>query len=327
MKKAIVTGIYGQDGSYLVEKLIKKGYEVHGIIRKPYSFSAGKIQAYLNSIKIKPILHEISLNNYENIAMLFKKVKFHECYHFAATHYSSSKSIKERENIDRILYENNVLSASNLIHSISQHSPSTNYIQAGSCLMYETSNESLQNEKTPYSSNSNYGQSKIVAAQLAESFRQKGLHMSTAILFNHESPRRSVDFVTQKIAQGVASIKSGQNKMLKLANLDSKKDWGYAPDYVDAMWRMAQLKEPEDFVLATGKLHSIEDFVKEAFSLIGISNWSSYIEIDNRLAFKTGVSLLGDPQKAYSKLDWKHSLNFKQLVKKMVESSISRHFY
>jgi len=326
LKKAIITGIYGQDGSYLAEQLMAKGYEVHGIVRQPYSYWGQRIEAHLNTKEIRPVLHEISLYNYEHVAKCVAEVQPDECFHFAAMHYASSKSKQVRENLDRILYENNVLAASNLIHSIAEYSPTTHYVQAGSCLMYECSNDSPQNEDTPYCAKRNYGLSKIAAAQLAESFRKKGLYMSTAILFNHESPRRSKDFVTQKIAQGVADINAGHKESLKLANIDSKKDWGFAPDYVDAMWRMVQLDEPEDFVLAAGMTHSVEDFVKEAFSLIGISDWYSYIELDKKLAFKTGVSLVGDAHNAYTKLDWTHSLNFKGLVAKMVESAISGHF-
>ncbi len=321
MKKAVVTGIFGQDGSYLTEILYNKGYEVHGIIRKPLSQNTKRIAQYLFGKEIKIHTHEIDLNEYRDVVKLLAELKPDECYHLAATHYSSSTSQGERKKIACTLYENNIRSASHLIHGINEVSPKTRLVLAGSCLMFDGTSQSPQTELTPYQSNSLYGLSKIAAAELARFYRDtENMHFSTVILYNHESPRRGSSFVTQKIAEQVVLIKEKQKKEIVLGNMDSQKDWGYAKDYAYGMWLMAQADSPDDYILSTGVTHTVEDFLRLAFQAVNITGWKNYIRLEPSYTSVGQAQLIGNADKAYRKLGWKHTIKFDELVTLMVQS-------
>lgn len=322
-KRALITGIFGQDGSYLAEILQEKGYEVHGVARMPLSRNAERIQRFLKSKGISPAIHECRLDRFSEVANLLERLKPDECYHLAATQYSSSTSSSTRDTVARQLYQNNVLTGSNLIYSMKEHSPQTRLVLAGSCLMFDATRETHQDEKTPYASKSDYGLSKIAVASLAKAFRESlGLPISTAILYNHESPRRDGSFVTQKIAHTVVLIKERRQEKLTLANLDSQKDWGYAKDYAYGMWLMSQQETPDDYILATGTGHTVQEFVKEAFHAVGILEWEKYVDLDQSIASVCEAILIGNPEKACRQLGWRHSKTFPELVKWMVTSAM-----
>ncbi|OGQ23314.1 MAG: hypothetical protein A3I05_05090 [Deltaproteobacteria bacterium RIFCSPLOWO2_02_FULL_44_10] len=320
-KRALITGVFGQDGSYVAELLAKKGYEVHGIARLPLSKNAQRICAFLQKNGIDIITHECLLEKYTDVLALISALRPHECYHLAATHYSSQATEAERLTIARELYQNNIISASNLLHAIHVSSPETKVVFAGSSLMFDATNESPQDETTPFSTASIYGLSKVAAAELARFYRaQHGMHVTNAILYNHESPRRSFDFVTQKIAWNVAQIKMGTSTTMTLGNLHSAKDWGYAQDYANGMYLAAQQEKSDDYIFATGELHSVEEFLSYAFRAIGVEQWRDYVTIDATLATKLDTPLRGNAQKAYQQLNWKHTLTFSELAEKMVNA-------
>lgn len=323
-KKALITGVYGQDGSYLAEILAGKGYEVHGVEKEPLSENAAKIKAHLVAKRVFVNLHKCDLNKSEDVNSLLKEMKPDECYHLAATHYSSSTNENERDRVSSILYKNNVISALNIIHAIKTFSKTTRLVLAGSCLMFDDVPQSPQNELMPFATTSIYGLSKIAASNLASLYRKAyNLHLSTAILYNHESPRRLDSFVTKKIAQNVVKIQKGEIKTFTLANLDSCKDWGYARDYAFGMWLMAQQKNPDDYILSTGKGHTVEEFVDQAFKTAGICDWKKHVKLDEGISVRTGAKLIGCSDKACKKLSWGHSMSFSKLVKLMVEAELA----
>ena len=319
MKKvALITGITGQDGSYLAEFLIKKKYQVHGIVRRvaleDRSHRLWRIKHILKKIHI----HAASLESYASLVRIIQKIKPTEIYHLAAQSYVDYSFRDEFSTLNT-----NINGTHYLLSAVKDFSPKTKFYFAGSSEMFGKVQQVPQNEKTPFYPRSAYGISKVTGHDLTRNYREAyNLFCCTGILFNHESPRRGFEFVTRKISHGVAKIKLGMEKKLMLGNLDAKRDWGHARDYVEAMWIMLQKKKPDDFVVATGKQHSVREFAKLAFAVAGL-DYKKHVFVDKNLFRPAEVNtLLGNYSKARRILKWKPKISFKNLVKDMVESDI-----
>ena len=319
MKKvALITGITGQDGSYLAEFLIKKNYQVHGIVRRvaleDRSHRLWRIKHILKKIHI----HAASLESYASLVRIIQKIKPTEIYHLAAQSYVDYSFRDEFSTLNT-----NINGTHYLLSAVKDFSPKTKFYFAGSSEMFGKVQQVPQNEKTPFYPRSAYGISKVTGHDLTRNYREAyNLFCCTGILFNHESPRRGFEFVTRKISHGVAKIKLGMEKKLMLGNLDAKRDWGHARDYVEAMWIMLQKKKPDDFVVATGKQHSVREFAKLAFAVAGL-DYKKHVFVDKNLFRPAEVNtLLGNYSKARRILKWKPKISFKNLVKDMVESDI-----
>ena len=317
MKKALITGITGQDGSYLAELLLSKGYEVHGIIRRSSTFNTSRI----DHIYVDPhepgarfFLHYGDLSDSEQISNIIYNIKPDEVYHLGAqSHVRVSFDIPE--------YSGNVtaLGATRILEAMRRSGNEMRFYQASSSEMFGAS-QPPQNEETPFKPRSPYACAKVYAYWMVKNYRD-GYNMfaCNGILFNHESPRRGETFVTRKITRGIASIIAKKEKYLYLGNLDARRDWGYAPEYVECMWQMLQNEVPEDFVLGTGEAHSVSEFVEEAFSYARL-DVEKYVRIDSRYFRPTEVEeLVADPTKAKEKLGWNPKVKFKELVKIMVD--------
>jgi GDPmannose 4,6-dehydratase len=321
MKKALITGITGQDGSYLAELLLEKGYEVHGIIRRSSSFNTGRIDHIYRDPHYKDarlFLHYGDLSDASGLNQTMRKVKPDEVYHLGAqSHVRVSFDIPE--------YTADVTGVGTvrLLDAIRDTGISAKFYQASSSEMYGKVMEVPQKETTPFYPRSPYGAAKVYGFWITVNYREAyGMHASNGILFNHESPRRGETFVTRKITRALARILSGKQNELYLGNLDAKRDWGYAKDYVEAMWMMLQQPEGDDYVVATGETHSIREFLDIAFGSVG-RDWNEYVKIDPRYYRPTEVDLLiGDPSKAQKKLGWKPRVSFKQLVHLMVREDL-----
>ncbi|MBI5079621.1 GDP-mannose 4,6-dehydratase [Candidatus Wolfebacteria bacterium] len=316
-KKALITGITGQDGSYLAEFLLKKGYEVHGIIRRSSSFNVGRINHLLKyplDKKAKIFLHYGDLTDTSSLNNIFMKVKPDEIYNLGAQSHV-------RISFDMPEYTSNTIALGTLrlLEAMRYYAPKAKFYQASSSEMFGDVMETPQNENTPFNAQSPYGIAKVFAHETAKRYRKAyGLFVACGILFNHESPRRGENFVTKKIVENVVRIKAGLQDKLYLGNLDAKRDWGYAPEYVEAMWKMLQQKKPDDFIIATGETHTVREFVEEAFKLSGIKDWRKYVAIDKRLYRPNEVDLLlGDASKAKRILKWAPKIKFKELAKVM----------
>jgi len=320
MKKALITGIDGQDGSYLSEFLLKKGYQVHGMVRRvaleDQEHHLWRIRHILNKI----ILHPASLESYPSIFKLVEKVNPDECYHLAAQSFVSYSFEDEFSTINT-----NINGTHFVLSAVKEQAPKCKFYFAASSEMFGLVRETPQTEKTPFHPRSPYGISKVAAFDLTRNYREAyGLFACNGILFNHESPRRGFEFVTRKITNKVAEIKLGLDKELRLGNLDAKRDWGFAGDYVKAMWLMLQENKPDDYVIATGETHSVKEFAELAFAYVGL-NWKKYTVIDKTYYRPAEVHLLkGDYSKARKKLGWKPAVNFEMLVKMMVDADIER---
>ena len=319
MKKvALITGITGQDGSYLAEFLLKKKYKVHGIIRRvaleDKIHRLWRLQRILKQIN----LHAASLESYASIVKIIQKIKPTEVYHLGAQSYVDYSFKDEFSTLNT-----NINGTHYLLSAIKDFSPKSKFYFAGSSEMFGKVRRAPQNEKTSFHPRSAYGISKVTGHDLARNYREAyNLYCCTGILFNHESPRRGFEFVTRKISHGVARIKCGFQRELKLGNLDAKRDWGHAQDYVEAMWLMLQQRKPDDFVIATNKQHSVREFAKVAFSIAGL-DYKKFIKIDKNLYRHAEVqTLLGDFSKARRILKWKPKVSFKNLVKDMVLSDL-----
>ena len=319
MKKvALITGITGQDGSYLAEFLIKKKYQVHGIVRRvaleDRSHRLWRIKHILKKIHI----HAASLESYASLVRIIQKIKPTEIYHLAAQSYVDYSFRDEFSTINT-----NINGTHYLLSAVKDFSPKTKFYFAGSSEMFGKVQQVPQNEKTPFYPRSAYGISKVTGHDLTRNYREAyNLFCCTGILFNHESPRRGFEFVTRKISHGVAKIKLGMEKKLMLGNLDAKRDWGHAKDYVEAMWIMLQKKKPDDFVVSTGKQHSVREFAKLAFAVAGL-DYKKHVFVDKNLFRPAEVNtLLGNYSKARRILKWKPKISFKNLVKDMVETDI-----
>lgn len=320
--RALITGITGQDGSYLAEFLLSKGYEVHGIIRRASTFNTGRIDhlyrdPHINSVNL--FLHYGDISDSTNLIRLLYRIQPDEVYHLAAqSHVRVSFDIPE--------YTGDVvgLSTVRILEAIRETGVGSRFYQASSSEMFGKAQQSPQTETTPFYPRSPYGVAKVYAYWATVNYRESyGLFACNGILFNHESPRRGETFVTRKITRSVAQIKAGSQEKLYLGNLDARRDWGYAKEYVEAMWLMLQQDEPQDYVIATGETHSVKEFLDEAFSYAGL-DWRDYVEIDPKYYRPAEVDLLvGDASKAKRILNWEPRTRFKELVQLMVDADIA----
>jgi len=321
MKKALITGITGQDGSYLADLLVAKGYEVHGIIRRASTFNTARIDhlyqdPHVNGVRL--FLHYGDLADSVNLTKLFYQLQPDEVYNLGAqSHVRVSFDIPE--------YTADVTGVGTIriLEAIRESGVKPRFYQASSSEMYGKVQEVPQTETTPFWPRSPYGCAKMFGYWATVNYRESyGLFASNGILFNHESPRRGETFVTRKISRAVAAIKLGMQKELYLGNMDAKRDWGYAPEYVEGMWRMLQADEPDDYVLATNETHTVKEFVQEAFGHVGLE-WEKYIKYDARYERPAEVDLLiGDPAKAKRQLGWEPKVRFKELVQIMVAADL-----
>jgi len=320
MKKALITGITGQDGSYLAEFLLGKGYEVHGIVRRVAFEDIEHRMWRLRHIIDKLVLHPASLENYASLFKIIEKIAPDECYHLAAQSFVSYSFEDEFSTINI-----NLNGTHYVLSALKEKAPACRFYFAGSSEMFGLVAETPQNENTRFHPRSPYGISKVAGFDLTRNYREAyGLFACSGILFNHESPRRGFEFVTRKISNAVAKIKLGREKELRLGNLDAKRDWGFAGDYVKAMWLMLQQEKPDDFVIATGETHSVGEFAQLAFSQAGLDA-QRYLAVDQRLIRPAEVHLLcGDSRKAKARLGWEPTVRFAALVKMMVDADLER---
>ena len=320
MKKALLTGITGQDGSYLADLLLEKGYEVHGIVRRVALEDPEHRLWRIKHILDKLILHPGSLESYASIFNVVEEVKPDECYHLAAQSFVSYSFEDEFSTINT-----NVNGTHFVLSAIKKKAPKCKFYFAASSEMFGLVKETPQNEDTPFHPRSPYGISKVAGFHLTQNYREAyNLFACNGIFFNHESPRRGFEFVTRKITNAVVKIKLGLEKELRLGNLEAKRDWGFAGDYVKAMWIMLQQDEPDDYVIATGETHSVKEFAELAFSYVGL-NWQKYVVKDEKFYRSSEVyELEGDFSKAKRKLGWQPKVSFEELVKMMVEADLQR---
>jgi GDPmannose 4,6-dehydratase len=313
-RKALITGITGQDGSYLAELLLAKGYEVHGLVRRSSSFNTWRI----DHVRDRLVLHYGDLVDQNSLVRALEALQPDEVYNLAAqSHVRVSFDMPEYTTDVTAIGVLRVLDA---VRDLGLH---TRVYQAGSSEMFGLVQETPQTERTPFHPRSPYAVSKVYGHWMAVNYRESyGMHISNGILFNHESPRRGENFVTRKITMGVAAIKQGREKELRLGTLEPKRDWGYAKDYVEAMWRMLQQEKPGDYVVATGETHSVREFCEEAFGSVGL-DWKDFVRTDPKYLRPAEVDLLlGDASKARRELGWKPNVTFKELVKLMVEADL-----
>ncbi len=315
-RRALITGITGQDGSYLAELLVSKGYEVHGIIRRVALEDPEHRLARLSAVRDRVKLHAASLESYASIYQVVAEIVPHECYHLAAQSFVSYSFDDEFSTLNA-----NINSTHFLLASVKSVAPHCRFYFAGSSEMFGKAEEVPQNEKTRFHPRSSFGISKVCGFELTRNYREAyGMHASNGILFNHESPRRGYEFVTRKITSGLARILAGKKDQLKLGNLEAKRDWGHAREYVEAMWLMLQQPEPDDYVVATGETHSVREFVETAFSYAGL-DYQKYVTSDPDLFRPAEVNiLLGDASKAKKELGWRVKTTFRDLVHEMVDA-------
>jgi len=318
IKKALITGITGQDGSYLSELLLKKNYKVYGIVRRvaleDETHRLWRIKHLLNKIEIK----SASLESYASIVKIIQKIRPDEIYHLGAQSFVAYSFEDEFSTLNT-----NINGTHYILSAIKDFSPKTKFYFAGSSEMFGKVQKNSQDENTRFYPRSAYGISKVAGFELTRNYREAyNIFACTGILFNHESPRRGFEFVTRKISSSVAKIKHGKQSYLYLGNINAKRDWGHAKDYVKAMWLMLQQKKPLDFVIGTGKMHSVKDFAKLAFSTAGL-NYKKYIKFNKKLLRPSEVETLRANYKKASKLlRWKPTVKFEQLVKEMVLEDI-----
>jgi len=319
-KKALITGITGQDGSHLAELLLSKAYEVHGLIRRSSTFNTERIDhIYVDPHDpwAKLFLHYGDITDSGQLTNLIYNIQPDEIYHLAAQSHV-------RVSFDMPEFTGDVtgLGTTRLLESIRRSGIKAKFYQASSSEMFGDV-PAPQNEETPFRPRSPYAAAKVYAYWMVRNYREGyGMFACNGILFNHESPRRGETFVTRKITKALARIKFGLQDKLYLGNLEAKRDWGYAPDYVEAMWLMLQQDNPEDYVIATGETHSVKEFLDEAFEYKGL-DWKNYVQIDKRYFRPLEVEfLLGDASKAKRKLNWEPKVRFKELVKIMVDADI-----
>lgn len=325
-KKALVTGVYGQDGSYLAELLVRRGLRVHGISRPRLKPLAVRIRRHLQTIGVSIIEHSCDLLDQGAVSDLMRDLQPNYCFHTAATHFSSEQRIGVELDQPSKYFLENIIPGVHLLEAARQFAPDVRMVLAGSCLMFDQTKETPQTLGTRYESKSLYGLAKIGMAEVAACYRARyGLHVATAILYNHESPRRADDFLTKKIAQNVARIRRGEITSFTLHDLSAVKDWGYAPDYAEAMIRMALLETPKDLIVASGTCHTVADLVRVAFRSAGIDKWKDYVDVKpfTTASSVRGGLLIGDSTDTRRLLDWVPSLSFNELVERLVESAIN----
>jgi len=315
-KRALITGITGQDGSYLAELLLAKGYEVHGIVRRVALEDPENRLRRLHDSLDRVKLHAGSLESYASLHQVVQKVKPDECYHLAAQSFVSYSFDDEFST-----FQININGTHYLLAVLKNLVPACRLYFAGSSEMFGKADEVPQNEHTRFHPRSTYGISKVAGFELSRNYREAyGMYACNGILFNHESPRRGFEFVTRKITAGVARILAGKATELRLGNLDAKRDWGHAREYVEAMWLMLQQQAPDDYVIASGETHSVREFVELAFGYAGL-DYRQYVTIDQDLYRPSEVNLLqGDASKARRVLGWQHTVGFEDLVREMVDN-------
>ncbi|WP_164012989.1 GDP-mannose 4,6-dehydratase [Pyxidicoccus trucidator] len=315
-KRALITGITGQDGSYLAELLLSKGYEVHGMVRRSSEEKFERIQHLHGKIQ----LHQGDLLDQFSLAALLNLVKPDEVYNLAAQSF-----VPTSWNQPVLTGEFTALGVTKMLEAIRHTRPQVRFYQASSSEMFGKVLEVPQTEETPFYPRSPYGVAKAYGHHITVNYRESfGLFAVSGILFNHESPRRGLEFVTRKVTHNVARIKLGLQEKLPMGNLDAKRDWGFAGDYVDAMWRMLQQPEPDDYVVATNETHTVRELVEIAFGRVGL-DYQKYVHIDPAFVRPAEVDLLiGDYAKAKKKLDWEPTVRFKQLVEMMVDADLER---
>ena len=321
MNKALITGITGQDGSYLAELLLEKGYEVHGLIRRSSSFNTGRIDHLLRDPLEVPTRLFNSYGDLTDSSSLIghiHRIKPSEVYNLGAQSH-----VKVSFEMPEFTAETAAMGTLRMLEAVRTADWPIRFYQAGSSEMFGRAPETPQRETTPFNPRSPYAVSKVFAHHMTVEYREAyGLHVSNGILFNHESPRRGGTFVTRKVTRGIAAILKGTRQHLYLGNLDAKRDWGYAKEYVEAMWRMLQQPEPDDYVIATGEMHSVHELCEVAFSLAGL-DWERYVRIDAKYFRPTEVDeLCGDASKARVQLGWEPRVRFAELVKIMLESDL-----
>ena len=318
MKHALITGITGQDGSYLAELLLEKGYRVHGLVRRialeDPEHRMWRVRHLLPDIE----LHSASLESFASIFKTVSKIPLDECYHLAAQSFVSYSFEDEFSTLNT-----NINGTHHILSVIKELKPDCRFYFAGSSEMFGKVHEVPQTESTPFHPRSAYGISKVAGFDLTRNYREAyGLHGSSGILFNHESPRRGFEFVTRKITHHVARIKRGLAKELRLGNLDARRDWGHAKDYVHAMWLMLQQEQPDDYVIATGTAHSVREFCEKAFGSVGL-DYREHVVVDPTFYRPAEVEiLLGDSHRARESLGWHSSHDFDALVAEMVEADM-----
>ncbi len=322
MKKALITGITGQDGSYLAELLLSKGYEVHGLIRRASTFNTRRIDhlyhdPHGNGEKINLLLHYGDVTTSDSMLDIIYNIRPDEIYHLAA-------QSQVRVSFDMPEYTGDVtgLGTTRILEAIRKSGIKTRFYQASSSEMYGSATPP-QNEDTPFQPRSPYAAAKLYSYWLARNYREGyNLYVCNGILFNHESPRRGETFVTRKITRAVAAIMAGKQRYLYLGNLELRRDWGYAPEYVEAQWTILQQDQPDDYVIGTGESHSPREFLQEAFGYVGL-DYEEFVRIDQRYFRPTEVDyLMADPSRAEQKLDWKPKVCFKDLVRIMVDADL-----
>ena len=339
MKKALITGITGQDGSYLAELLLEKGYEVHGIIRRSSSFNTGRIENILQDPHEKDVrlfLHYGDLSDTSSLNRILERVKPDEIYHLGAQSH-----VRVSFDIPEYTADVDALGTLRMLDAIRETGIKTRFYQASSSEMFGKAAEVPQKETTPFHPRSPYGCAKVFGFWIAKNYRESyGLFAVNGILFNHESPRRGETFVTRKVTAGMSRIKCGMQDKIYLGNLDAKRDWGYAKDYVEGMWLMLQQDKPDDYILATGETHSVRELVEEAGKILGFDIiWKGKGKEEKGIDKKTGKTLveidphyyrpaevdilLGDATKAKKKLGWKPKVKFKELIRIMIEADLA----
>ena len=320
-RRALITGITGQDGSYLAELLLNKGYEVHGIIRRSSSFNTERIDPIYKDRHdkgAKLFLHYGDLSDASSLIKILGETQPDEIYNLAAqSHVRVSFEIPE------FTGDVTAIGAVRILDAMRQVAPKARFYQASSSEMYGLVQAVPQSETTPFYPRSPYAAAKVYAHWITVNYRESyGLHASSGILFNHESPRRGETFVTRKITRAIARIKAGMQDKVYLGNLEAKRDWGYAPEYVEAMWRMLQQDEPDDYVVATGETHTVQEFLEVSFAHAGLDS-KKHVAFDKRYLRPAEVDLLiGDARKAKKKLGWEPKVKFKQLAQIMVDADI-----
>jgi len=317
--KALITGISGQDGSYLAELLLSKGYEVHGIVMRSEledpEHSLRKISGILNKIT----LHPASIEAFPSMFQIVQRIKPDECYHLAASSFVSYSFDDEFA-----IFNSNVNGTHYILSILNETAPECRFYFAGSSELFGRAESYPQNENTPFHPRSAYGITKATGFYLTCNYRDNyGMFACNGILYNHESVRRGYEFVTRKIVRGAVQIKKGQAHELSLGNLDAQRDWGYAPDYVRAMWLMLQQEKPDDYVIATGKLHTVRELCETAFRLVGL-NYLDYVKVDPKFYRPAeAIPLVGDSSKAQKILHWAPEMPFHDMIEEMVEFELA----
>jgi len=320
-RRALITGITGQDGSYLAEFLLQKDYEIYGLIRRSSSFNTGRIDHLYQDLHEKDVRLKLvfgDLNDASSLNQIVKTVEPDEIYNLGAQSH-----VRVSFDVPEYTAETVAVGTIRLLEAIRDSGIKTKFYQASSSEMFGNFNRAFQDEKTPFYPRSPYAAAKVYAYWMTVNYREAyDMFACNGILFNHESPRRGETFVTRKITMALARIKHGIQEKLYLGNLDAKRDWGYAGDYVEAMWLMLQQDKPKDYVIATGETHSVAEFLQEAFGHVGL-NWEDYVEFDQRYLRPTEVdSLMGDSKKAKDELKWKPKVRFRELVHMMVDADM-----